>query len=66
MSQDVSLLLKKESRAAMSSRTSNQLMLSQHTVDGLEKSHVPITDDSYKYSYQRTPDGYGTVVSGAA
>jgi len=52
----LTLVFKKESTIVMSS---NRLTLSQHVIERLQKSHVPVTDDSYKYSYRRTPDGYG-------
>jgi len=52
-------VLKKESRVIASTVSSDKLRLSQHTVEKLQKSNVPSTDDSHKYSYQRTPDGYG-------
>jgi len=55
------VVLKKESRAAMASTSSSRMTLSQHAVDRLSKSGVPVTDDSYKYLYRRTPDGYGNV-----
>ena len=42
--------------------SSHRTMLSQHAVDRLRKSNVLVTDDSYKYSYQRTPDGYGKAM----
>jgi len=45
----------------MSAASTNRLTLSQHAVERLENTKVPVTDDSYKYSYHRTPDGYGTV-----
>jgi len=57
----LTVMLKKESRAAVASVCSSRMTLSQHAVERLSKSGVPITDDSYKYSYQRTPDGYGNV-----
>ena len=56
------LLLKKQSRAPMAATSSNRIRLSQHAVEKLQKSNVPVTDDSYKYLYQRTPDGYGMVL----
>jgi len=56
------LMFKKESRTAMSAASSNRVTLSQHMVERLQKSCVPITDDSYKYSYEKTPDGYGMAL----
>jgi len=58
----LTVMLKKESRAAMVTASSSRLTLSQHSVERLNKSNIPITDDSYKYSYQRTPDGYGKLL----
>jgi len=59
----LTLLLKKESRAAaMATVSSNRMTLDQHAVERLQKSNVPVTDDSYKYLYRRTPDGYGKIL----
>jgi len=58
----LTLVFKKDPRTAMSAASSNGMTLSQHMVERLQKSHVPITDDSHKYSYQRTPDGYGMAL----
>ena len=58
----LTLAFQKESRAAMSAMLSDRMTLSQHTVERLQKCHVPITDDSYKYSYHKTPDGYGIAL----
>jgi len=62
----LTVVLKKDSRAALSAASSKRLTLSQQSVERLQKSNVPHTDDSYKYSYRRTADGYGTVVEYAA
>ena len=62
----LTVVLKKDSRATLSAVSTKRLTLSQHAVERLQKSNVPTTDDSYKYSYQRMADGYGTIVRYAA